>query len=148
MQFHAQLADAIQAPTEFRLLNNGSPITVGRPEDREKKGLSSLFTVSIQDNKLLLSFFFYISAKCIYVCMSLCRLWKIRPVDRLLYVCTFGRWMKDVEIQIFCSMFVYVYENVYVMCVLTEYVYTYSVSFYFLLLLFYYYYFIIIYFFR
>ena len=69
MQFHAQLADAIQAPTEFRLLNNGSPITVGRPEDREKKGLSSLFTVSIQDNKLLLSFLFYVSAKCMYICL-------------------------------------------------------------------------------
>ena len=47
MQFHAQLADAMQAPTEFRLLNNSGPITVGRPEDREKKGLSTFLNVSV-----------------------------------------------------------------------------------------------------
>ena len=46
MQFHAQLADAMAAPTEFRLLNNAAPIVVGRPEDKEKKGLCTFLNVS------------------------------------------------------------------------------------------------------
>ena len=39
LKFHAQLAHAAKAPTEFRLLNNCDPIMVGDPLDVEGDGL-------------------------------------------------------------------------------------------------------------
>lgn len=47
LKFHAQLAHAAQAPTEFRLLNHCDPIMVGLAEDTEGKALEEALTVSL-----------------------------------------------------------------------------------------------------
>jgi len=45
LKFHAQLAHAAKAPTEFRLLNNCDPIMVGDPQDVDATGLSMALQV-------------------------------------------------------------------------------------------------------
>jgi hypothetical protein len=45
LKFHAQLAHAAQAPTEFRLLNNCEPIMVGMAEDRDDSALQAALAV-------------------------------------------------------------------------------------------------------
>lgn len=47
LKFHAELAHAAQAPTEFRLLNNCEPIMVGLSDDRDGAALQAALTVSI-----------------------------------------------------------------------------------------------------
>lgn len=47
LKFHAQLAHAAKAPTEFRLLNNCEPILVGTAADKEGTALQTALTVSI-----------------------------------------------------------------------------------------------------
>ena len=46
LKFHAELAQAAQAPTEFRLLNNCEPIMVGLATDIEGEALQTALTVS------------------------------------------------------------------------------------------------------
>jgi hypothetical protein len=46
LKFHAELAQAAQAPTEFRLLNNCEPIMVGLAEDKDGAALQAALTVS------------------------------------------------------------------------------------------------------
>lgn len=46
LKFHAELAQAAQAPTEFRLLNNCEPIMVGSAQDSDGVGLQAALTVS------------------------------------------------------------------------------------------------------
>jgi hypothetical protein len=45
LKFHAQLAHAAQAPTEFRLLNNCEPIMVGLPGEGAEDALQTALTV-------------------------------------------------------------------------------------------------------
>eukprot|EP01032_Pedospumella_encystans_P028501 gene28501-32189_t len=45
LKFHAQLAHAAQAPTEFRLLNHCDPIMVGLADDTEGKSLEEAVTI-------------------------------------------------------------------------------------------------------
>ncbi len=54
LKFHAQLAHAAKAPTEFRLLNNCEPILVGTAADKDGTALQTALTVSIFDSKALL----------------------------------------------------------------------------------------------
>jgi hypothetical protein len=46
LKFHAELAQAAQAPTEFRLLNNCEPIMVGLADDKDGAALQAALTVS------------------------------------------------------------------------------------------------------
>jgi hypothetical protein len=58
LKFHAELAQAALAPTEFRLLNNCEPIMVGAPDDVDGVGLQAALTVRDP------VFFFFSSMAC------------------------------------------------------------------------------------
>eukprot|EP01034_Spumella_vulgaris_P022261 gene22261-28374_t len=45
LKFHAELAHASKAPTEFRLLNNSEPILVGMPKDVDGKALEAALNI-------------------------------------------------------------------------------------------------------
>lgn len=55
LKFHAQLAHAAQAPTEFRLLNHCDPIMVGLADDTEGKALEEAVTVCYYESITVLS---------------------------------------------------------------------------------------------
>jgi hypothetical protein len=79
LKFHAELAHASKAPTEFRLLNNSEPILVGMPKDLDGKALEAALNVF---SCHLLTFVYLI---------AICRSSRSRPLDRHLYVTTSGR---------------------------------------------------------